>query len=186
MEGAEKMENKNELLKSQAAIRCAKAAILLSSLKSFPNRHLTAASNDQEEVNLQYTNEHSFCLFQLNRFALLFVSSRDYVFLQFVAGEGDDDDERNRRFEDEIGKGAVQEQEDQTLCVSGDDSSGHRASVYFDLLFGDCTHVWLKLMASLLVFSTKLGFMLRFRFIVANDCSSFSVKYCSCFICREL
>ncbi|KAG6784275.1 hypothetical protein POTOM_009964 [Populus tomentosa] len=49
MEGAEKMESKDKPLKSQVAIRCAKAAILLSLLKSFPNRHLTTSIDDQRE-----------------------------------------------------------------------------------------------------------------------------------------
>ncbi|KAJ6391513.1 hypothetical protein OIU77_025486 [Salix suchowensis] len=49
MEGAEKMESKDKPLKSQVAIRCAKAAILLSSFKSFPNRHLTTSIEDQGE-----------------------------------------------------------------------------------------------------------------------------------------
>ncbi|XP_011016400.1 PREDICTED: uncharacterized protein LOC105119904 [Populus euphratica] len=49
MEGAEKMESKDKPLKSQVAIRCAKAAILLSLLKSFPNRHFTTSIDDQRE-----------------------------------------------------------------------------------------------------------------------------------------
>ncbi|KAJ6340088.1 hypothetical protein OIU77_007942 [Salix suchowensis] len=48
MEGAEKMESKDEPLKSQVAIRCAKAAILLSKLKSLPNRHLTTSIEEKE------------------------------------------------------------------------------------------------------------------------------------------
>ncbi|KAJ6340096.1 hypothetical protein OIU77_007946 [Salix suchowensis] len=48
MKGAKKMESKDERLKSQVAIRCAKAAILLSSLKSFPNRHLTTSIEEKE------------------------------------------------------------------------------------------------------------------------------------------
>uniref|UniRef100_A0A6N2N3T0 Uncharacterized protein n=1 Tax=Salix viminalis TaxID=40686 RepID=A0A6N2N3T0_SALVM len=49
MKGAKKMESKDERLKAQVAIRCAKAAILLSKLKSFPNRHLTTSIDDQGE-----------------------------------------------------------------------------------------------------------------------------------------
>ncbi|KAJ6759704.1 hypothetical protein OIU79_024715 [Salix purpurea] len=49
MKGAKKMESKDERLKSQVAIRCAKAAILLSKLKSSPNRHLTTSIDDQGE-----------------------------------------------------------------------------------------------------------------------------------------
>ncbi|KAG5229962.1 Retrotransposon-derived protein [Salix suchowensis] len=49
MKGAKKMERKDEALKSQVTIRCAKAAILLSSLKSFPNHHLTTSIDDQGE-----------------------------------------------------------------------------------------------------------------------------------------
>eukprot|EP00258_Populus_trichocarpa_P001771 XP_002301051.2 uncharacterized protein LOC7495153 [Populus trichocarpa] len=49
MEGAEKMESKDKPLKSQVAVRCAKAAILLSLLKSFPNRHFTTSIDDQRE-----------------------------------------------------------------------------------------------------------------------------------------
>ncbi|GAV63566.1 hypothetical protein CFOL_v3_07084, partial [Cephalotus follicularis] len=48
MEGIE-IDTKDEAVKSQIAIRCAKAAILLSSLKQFPNHHLETATIDDEE-----------------------------------------------------------------------------------------------------------------------------------------
>ncbi|CAK7347137.1 unnamed protein product [Dovyalis caffra] len=52
MEGAEKMQSNDKPLKSQVAIRCAKAAILLCSLKSFPNHHLTTSIDDQGEQEM--------------------------------------------------------------------------------------------------------------------------------------
>ncbi|OAY58142.1 uncharacterized protein LOC110610027 [Manihot esculenta] len=43
------MESKDEALRSQVAIRCAKASILLYSLKSFPNRHFKTTTNDKDK-----------------------------------------------------------------------------------------------------------------------------------------
>ncbi|KAJ9146431.1 hypothetical protein P3X46_028700 [Hevea brasiliensis] len=43
------MESKDEALRSQIAIRCAKVCILLYSLKAFPNRHFKTTSNGQDE-----------------------------------------------------------------------------------------------------------------------------------------
>jgi hypothetical protein len=66
MEGAEKMESKDKPLKSQVAVRCAKAAILLSLLKSFPNRHFTTSIDDQREVKnalFLSISIKSFCYF---------------------------------------------------------------------------------------------------------------------------
>lgn len=66
MEGAEKMESKDKPLKSQVAVRCAKAAILLSLLKSFPNRHFTTSIDDQREVKNALSlsiSIKSFCYF---------------------------------------------------------------------------------------------------------------------------
>ncbi|KAK9271130.1 hypothetical protein L1049_026719 [Liquidambar formosana] len=48
MEGVE-FESKDEPLKSQIAIRCAKAALLLSSLKSFPSCTLRSPHHDEDE-----------------------------------------------------------------------------------------------------------------------------------------
>ncbi|KAJ6374056.1 hypothetical protein OIU78_029711 [Salix suchowensis] len=108
MKGAKKMERKDEALKSQVTIRCAKAAILLSSLKSFPNHHLTTSIDDQGE-----DKKKSVCL-SLSYHSVIFnLSSRSYVFvlLELVAGNGDDEDdgERDRRLEDGIGEGAIEE-----------------------------------------------------------------------------
>ncbi|XP_065848228.1 uncharacterized protein [Euphorbia lathyris] len=43
------MENKDEALESLTYIRCAKAAWILYSLKSSPNRHFTTRTDDQDE-----------------------------------------------------------------------------------------------------------------------------------------
>ena len=51
MEGTEG-ETKDGARKLQIAIRCAKAAFLLSSLKSSVNRVFEAANNDESEVNI--------------------------------------------------------------------------------------------------------------------------------------
>lgn len=51
MEGTER-ESKDEARKLQIAIRCAKSAFLLSSLKSSVNRVLKAAIDDESEVKI--------------------------------------------------------------------------------------------------------------------------------------
>ncbi|KAB1204071.1 hypothetical protein CJ030_MR8G028350 [Morella rubra] len=48
IEGLE-METKHEALKSKMLIRCAKAAFLLSALKSFPNLSMNSTTDDQDE-----------------------------------------------------------------------------------------------------------------------------------------
>ncbi|XP_062165511.1 uncharacterized protein LOC133872024 [Alnus glutinosa] len=52
MEGSD-MEAKDDALKSKTVVRCAKAAFLLSALKSLPNRYVNSTIDDQhEEVKL--------------------------------------------------------------------------------------------------------------------------------------
>ncbi|XP_057994602.1 uncharacterized protein LOC131168760 isoform X1 [Hevea brasiliensis] len=48
------MESKDEALRSQIAIRCAKVCILLYSLKAFPNRHFKTTSNGQDESDSKF------------------------------------------------------------------------------------------------------------------------------------
>lgn len=43
-------ESKDEAMRSKTAVRCAKAAFLLSSLKSSQNRHLKATVDQQAKV----------------------------------------------------------------------------------------------------------------------------------------
>jgi hypothetical protein len=44
------MEAKDDALKSKTVVRCAKAAFLLSALKSLPNRYVNSTIDDQHEV----------------------------------------------------------------------------------------------------------------------------------------
>jgi hypothetical protein len=49
MEGSD-MEAMDDALKSKIVVRCAKAAFLLSALKSSPNRYVNSTTDDQHEV----------------------------------------------------------------------------------------------------------------------------------------
>jgi hypothetical protein len=49
MEGSD-MEVMDDALKSKIVVRCAKAAFLLSALKSSPNRYVNSTTDDQHEV----------------------------------------------------------------------------------------------------------------------------------------
>ena len=55
------METKDDSLKSQIAIRCAKAAVLLSSLKTSQNCNLRATIDHGNEVKIAFSTSLEFC-----------------------------------------------------------------------------------------------------------------------------
>ncbi|GLU16192.1 hypothetical protein SLE2022_326370 [Rubroshorea leprosula] len=61
------METKDEILKSPIAISCAKAAMLLSSLKSSPNYLLESTNNDEDEEKEMMKREIGHLRLELTR-----------------------------------------------------------------------------------------------------------------------
>lgn len=99
----EENQTNNELLKSQIAIRCAKAALLLSSLKSTPPNH----NKTRIDKEVKQTNKQS-----LNR--SLWNRRRTLLFHLLMSGKGATI-ERGSGSEGGTGEGEVQEQAHEAL-----------------------------------------------------------------------
>ena len=114
----QEMEGKEEALKSNVLIRCAKAAFLLSALK-FPN----STNDHQDEVR----NSLSLSLY-------IYIFENVVKFnWRTVTGKGEAE-ERNERDGDGISEGACEEQEDQAMRPNGIGYSGRVASISFHFL----------------------------------------------------
>lgn len=70
------MESKDEALRSQVAIRCAKASILLYSLKSFPNRHFKTTTNDKDKVSFSPFSPLSLCRLDILNRGFIFIPTQ--------------------------------------------------------------------------------------------------------------
>ncbi|KAL7245674.1 hypothetical protein ACSBR2_000910 [Camellia fascicularis] len=124
------VESKDEALKSQVAIRCARAAMLLSSLKCSPNRRLDSPNDLEHKVPL------SVCAFM----CILVTLNLNY----FVSGKGDDAEERFRGSEEETGGGESEESTAETLQRDGVASADGDFDVSLDSLFNHRLQIPLK------------------------------------------
>ena len=130
------MESKEEITKSQIAIRCAKAAILLHALKSSPYRCSLNTSGNEQLVGESAASE-----ILLSRAG----SCAYYFWFEFwFTGGGDDvgeDEKRYWLFEGGVGEGANEEQEDQVVWLNGVRSSGYACIDSLHILFGTGRHL---------------------------------------------
>ena len=107
------MEKKEEALKSRVAVRCAKAAFLLSSLKPLPN---STADHHHQVNNLSLSLSLSLSIGECSKLQLWLIGKED------AGGE------------DGTGEGAAQEQEDQAMCSNRAASWARFGSLSFHFL----------------------------------------------------